>query len=233
MARVTVPSSSRPHPAARTGAAGGAPAAGSQQSRPQIHDVTIAVDAGHPGPVVAGDFAGLSFERQALNSGHAGVTGRLFMSANNSLVTLFRNLGVRSLRIGGGTVDWLAPAGVAGNYAPIDSLFAFAAAAGAVKPAQIGNPAGLNLTAYCIGGADGDYVTIINKTQGAEAADAAITILPYGPGAQGAEIMTLASPEPGDATAASATLGGASITGDGPFRGRGARYPPILRRESE
>jgi len=131
MARVTVPSSSRPHPAARTGAAGGAPAAGSQQSRPQIHDVTIAVDAGHPGPVVAGDFAGLSFERQALNSGHAGVTGRLFMSANNSLVTLFRNLGVRSLRIGGGTVDWLAPAGVAGNYAPIDSLFAFAAAAGA------------------------------------------------------------------------------------------------------
>ena len=76
MARVTVPSSSRPHPAARTGAAGGAPAAGSQQSRPQIHDVTIAVDAGHPGPVVAGDFAGLSFERQSLDAGHAGVTGR-------------------------------------------------------------------------------------------------------------------------------------------------------------
>ena len=105
--------------------------------------------------------------------------------------------------------------------------------AGTVKPTQIESPAGRNLTAYCNGGAGEDYVTIINKTQGAEAADAAITILPYGPGAQGAEIMTLASPEPGDATAASATLGGASITGDGPFRGRGARYPPILRRESE
>src|SRR5690242_11446087 len=124
MARVTVPSSSRPHPAARAGAAG-PPAAGSQQSRPQIHDVTITVDAEHPGPVVPGDFAGLSFERQALNTGNAGVTGRLFMSANNSLVTLFRNLGVRSLRIGGSTVDWLTPAGAAGNYAPIDSLFAF------------------------------------------------------------------------------------------------------------
>src|SRR6516164_11296449 len=98
---------------------------------PQIHDVTVTIDAGHPGPVVPGDFAGLSFERQALNAGNAGVTGRLFMLANNSLVTLFRNLGVRSLRIGGGTVDWLAPAGAAGNYAPIDSLFAFAAAAAA------------------------------------------------------------------------------------------------------
>jgi len=230
MARVTVPSSSRPHPAARAGAAAGPPADGppaaeSQQSRPQIHDVTITIDAEHPGPVVPGDFAGLSFERQALNPGNAGVTGRLFRSANNSLVTLFRNLGVRSLRIGGSTADWLAPAGADGNYALIDSLFAFAAAAGAVKPAQIGNPAGLNLTAYCIGGADGDYVTIINKTQGAEAADAAITILPYGPGAQGAEIMTLASPEPGDATAASATLGGASITGDGPFQGTWSTLP--------
>jgi hypothetical protein len=100
-------------------------------SLPQIHDVTITVDAEHPGPVVPGDFAGLSFERQALNPGNAGVTGRLFRSANTSLVTLFRNLGVRSLRIGGSTVDWLAPAGAAGNYALIDSLFAFAAAAGA------------------------------------------------------------------------------------------------------
>jgi hypothetical protein len=479
---------------------------------PQIRDVTITIDAEHPGPVVPGDFAGLSFERQALNPGNAGVTGRLFRSANNSLVTLFRNLGVRSLRIGGSTVDWLAPAGAAGNYALIDSLFAFAAAAGAkviytlrlfspapdpapagdlkainaeiagyiwrrwqrsvanfafgnepdwhafhtyeghpwdpavyeetsgvpgtayasylahwqgfadavaaaapgallsgpdtgaystktftpdpdtgvswteqlvhdekvsgriaeitqhyyvggepnaataqqaignmlssqwvndsspgaqpggttytpypwlytnilgpvreaglpyrltesndyligvpgasnafasalwaldylhwwaahgaagvnfhnkqwlpadvitpgpaasgepyaitpkgygikafalgsagtVKPAQIGNPAGMNLTAYCIGGAGEDYVTIINKTQGAEAVDAALTVLPYGPGVQGVEIMTLAGPEPGDASAASATLGGASITGDSPWQGAWSPLP--------
>jgi hypothetical protein len=510
MARVTVPPSSRPHPAARARAATGPPAAESQQFRPPIHDVTITIDAEHPGPVVPGDFAGLSFERQALNSGNAGVTGRLFMSANNSLVTLFRNLGVRSLRIGGSTVDWLAPAGAAGNYAPIDSLFAFAAAAGAkviytlrlfspaadpagdlktinaeiagyiwrrwqrsvanfafgnepdwhafhtyeghpwdpavyeetsgvpgtayasylahwqsfadavaaaapgaslsgpdagaystmtftpdpdtgvswteqlvhdekvsgriavmtqhyyvggepnaataqqaignmlssqwvndsspgaqpggtaytpypwlythilgpvrkaglpyrltesndyligvpgasnafasalwaldflhwwaahgaagvnfhnkqwlpadvivpapaasgeryvvtpkgygikaftlgsagtVKPTQIGNPASMNLTAYCISGAGEDYVTIINKTQGAEAADAAVTILPYGPGVQGVEIITLASTEPGDATAASALLGGASITGDSPWQGTWSTLP--------
>jgi hypothetical protein len=515
MARVTVPSSSRPHPAARAGGAAGPPAAGPpaagpQQSRPQVHEVTITVDAAHPGPVVPGDFAGLSFEREALNPGNAGVTGRLFMQANDSLVTLFRNLGVRSLRIGGSTVDWLAPAGVDGNYALIDSLFAFAAAAGAkviytlrlfspaadpagdlktinagiagyiwrrwqrsvasfafgnepdwhafhtyeghlwdpavyeetsgvpgtayasylahwqsfadavaaaapgallsgpdtgaystktftpdpdtgvswteqlvhdekvsgrvaeitqhyyvggeanaataqqaignmlssqwvkdnspgaqpggtaytpypwlythilgpvrdaglpyrltesndyligvpgasnafasalwaldylhwwaargaagvnfhnkqwlpsdvivpgpaasgerylvtpkgygikaftlgsagtVKPIQMGNPADMNLTAYCIGGAGEDYVTIINKTHGAQAADAVITILGYGPGAQGVEIITLASPEPGDATAASATLGGASITGDSPWQGTWSTLP--------
>src|SRR5579859_6708909 len=75
MARVMVPSSSRPHPGAGAGAAAGLPASGPQQFRPQIHDVTITIDAGHPGPVVPGDFAGLSFEREALNSGNAGVTG--------------------------------------------------------------------------------------------------------------------------------------------------------------
>jgi hypothetical protein len=488
MARVTVPSS----------------------PQPQIHDVTITVGAEQPGPAVPGDFAGLSFERQALFAGHGGVAGHLFRSANTPLVTLFRNLGVRSLRIGGSTVDEMVPAGATGSYDAIDSLFAFAAAAGAkvtytfrlfsptadpaddlktintqvaghiwsrwqksvanfaignepdwhafhtyqdhpwdpavyeevsgvpgsayasylaywrsyadaivgaapgallsgpdtgaystmtftpdpetgvswseqfandekgsgriaeitqhhyvgaqpndttaeqaianmlspewvndltpgaqpggtaytpcpwlyahilgpvqqaglgcrlnesndylngvtgasdafasalwaldylhwwaahgatgvnfhnkqwlptdaivlgaagsgepyavtpkgyaikafilgsagtVKPIQLGNPDGVNLTAYCVGGADEDYVTIINKTQGPGAADAAVTILPYGPGMQGAEIMTLAGAEPGDATATSATLGGASITGDGPWQGTWSTLP--------
>jgi len=95
------------------------------------HPVTITIDAAHPGPVVSADFAGLSFERGTLNPGNAGVAGHLFSPGNNSLVTLFRNLGLRSLRIGGGTVDQLIPAGTgADGYAGIDSLFAFAAAAG-------------------------------------------------------------------------------------------------------
>jgi hypothetical protein len=97
--------------------------------------------------------------------------------------------------------------------------------AGRVKPAQIGNPDGINLTSYCIGGADGDYVTIINKTQGAEAADAAVTILPPGPQLRGAEMMTLAGGEPGDATGASATLGGTAITGDAPWDGTWSALP--------
>jgi hypothetical protein len=97
--------------------------------------------------------------------------------------------------------------------------------AGRVKPAQIGNPDGINLTAYCVGGADQDYVTIINKTQGAEAADAAVTILPAVPRWRGAEMMTLAGGEPGDATGASATLGGAAITGDTPWGGTWSALP--------
>ena len=85
-------------------------------------------------------------------------------------------------------------------------------------PTAIGNAHGLNLTAYAIGGPGVQYLTIINKTQGAEAADAAVTVA-GSPGWQSAEIITLAGGEPGDATGASATLGGAAITGDVPWDG--------------
>jgi hypothetical protein len=94
--------------------------------------VTIAIDTGHPGPVIPDDFAGLSFERGPLNPGNAGVTGYLFNPGNASLITLFRNLGLRNLRIGGGSVDTMAVAGTGSDgYTGIDDLFAFAAEAGA------------------------------------------------------------------------------------------------------
>jgi len=96
------------------------------------HPVTITVDAEHLGPLVPGDFAGLSFERDPLSPGVAGVTGYLFSPGNTSLVTLFRNLGLRNLRIGGGTVDELIPAGTdSDGFTGIDHLFGFAGAAGA------------------------------------------------------------------------------------------------------
>jgi len=97
--------------------------------------------------------------------------------------------------------------------------------AGRVKPVEIENADGINLTAYSTGGAGEDYVTIINKTHGAGAADAAVTIVPPAPGLQGAETMTLAGGEPGDATGASATLGGAAITGDSPWDGQWSAVP--------
>ena len=81
--------------------------------------------------MVPADFAGLSFERGPLLSGDAGVSGNMFSPADSSLVTLFRNLRLGSLRIGGGTVDQLIPAGTGSDgFAGIDNLFAFAAAAG-------------------------------------------------------------------------------------------------------
>jgi hypothetical protein len=92
--------------------------------------VTVTIDPGDAGPVVPEDFAGLSFERGPLNPGNAGVDGYLLSPANTSLVTLFRNAGLRSLRIGGGSVDEFIPAGTGGDgFTGIDNLFAFAAAA--------------------------------------------------------------------------------------------------------
>ena len=95
------------------------------------HPVTITMDAGRPGPAIPDDFAGLSFERGPLNAGNAGVSGDMFSPDDHSLVTLFRNVGLGNLRIGGGTVDQLIPAGTGSDgFGGIDGLFAFAAAAG-------------------------------------------------------------------------------------------------------
>src|SRR5262249_36425492 len=105
--------------------------AGTRPARLDSHPVTITIDDEHPGPVVPGDFAGLSFERGPLNPGNAGVAGYLFSPGNSSLVTLFRDLGLGSLRVGGGSVDQLIPAGTGSDgFTGIDNLFAFAAAAG-------------------------------------------------------------------------------------------------------
>ena len=46
-----------------------------------------------------------------------------------------------------------------------------------------------------------------------------MTIVPPRPRVQGADKMTLTGREPGDATGAGASLGGAAITGDAPWDG--------------
>ena len=102
-----------------------------EPNRPGTHAITITIDAGHPGPLVPADFAGLSFERGPLTTGNAGISGNLFNPGNSSLITLFRNLRLGNLRIGGGTVDQLIPAGTGSDvFTGIDNVFAFAAEAG-------------------------------------------------------------------------------------------------------
>ncbi len=117
----------------------------------------------------------------------------------------------------------------AGGYATTPKGYGIRAftlgSAGQPRPVQLGNPGGLNLTAYWVSGPGGDYVTIINKTQGAQAADAAVTIAPPGPGRPGAEVMTLAGGEPGDAAGSTATLGGAAITGGAAWDGSWSALP--------
>jgi hypothetical protein len=143
--------------------------------------------------------------------------------------------------------DTIVPGRAPGRYAATPkghAIRAFAlGSAGRVTPARIGNPGGVNLTAYCVSGQEADYVTVINKTYGEHAADAQVTIVPRAPGAPGAQVMTLeaavpprarraalwpargASARPGDVTAAGATLGGAAITGDSPWQGTWADLP--------
>jgi hypothetical protein len=107
------------------------PRAGAQPTgQAVVHPVTIRIDAEPPGPVVPDDFAGLGFERGPLNPGNAGVAGYLFRPENDSLVTLFRNMGLRNLRLGGGSVDNMFPAGADGDFTGIDNLFGFARVAG-------------------------------------------------------------------------------------------------------
>ena len=94
-------------------------------------DITQTINATYSnltsGYAIPNDFAGMSFETNSLGSGNYNVSGYLFSSSNTQLVTLFQQMGIRNLRIGGGTLSSLI-------YRPSDSdvasLFGFAQVAG-------------------------------------------------------------------------------------------------------
>jgi hypothetical protein len=95
--------------------------------------ITLTVDTASRQFRVPDDFAGLGFETKSVVSNTYGVSGNFFSPANIELITLFRNTGIRNIRVGGGTVD-----GSGGDehcvtptpsFADIDNLFAFARAA--------------------------------------------------------------------------------------------------------
>lgn len=74
--------------------------------------------------VIPDDFLGLSFETSNLLLEKG---SHLFSAANQPLINLFRALGIKSLRMGGGTADM--PSYQIPNTDDIDNLFAFADAA--------------------------------------------------------------------------------------------------------
>jgi hypothetical protein len=95
--------------------------------------ITLTVDTASRQFRVPDDFAGLGFETKSVVSNTYGVSGNFFSPANIELITLFRNTGIRNIRVGGGMVD-----GSGGDehcvtptpsFADIDNLFAFASAA--------------------------------------------------------------------------------------------------------
>jgi hypothetical protein len=90
--------------------------------------VYLSVDARVRGYAVPETFAGLSFETWAEGPDRSGVPGHLFSPTNAQVITLFRNSGIRTLRLGGCTVEG-AKATVP-NRADIDNAFGFARAAG-------------------------------------------------------------------------------------------------------
>jgi len=88
--------------------------------------VMVSVETKNPGAEISSEALGLSYETSLLLPGTNGV--RYFRSDNQPLVRMFRTLGIKSLRLGGNSVDaarWTVP-----GEADIRSLFQFAQAAG-------------------------------------------------------------------------------------------------------
>lgn len=99
---------------------------------PGTSQVSVVVNTQSPGALVPTNFLGLSFETGNLLYNGVGVNGYMFDSSNTELVTLFTNLGIKHLRIGGTSTDTNNE--VIPFYFPtnqdIDALFRFVKAAG-------------------------------------------------------------------------------------------------------
>jgi len=87
--------------------------------------LTITPEWNNAGRQIPADFLGLSYETKMLLPTRAGQ--RFFRPDNTPLVSMFKSLGMRNLRIGGNSVD--TPSVDVPSEADIDSLYAFAAAA--------------------------------------------------------------------------------------------------------
>lgn len=101
---------------------------------PAQAQVTVTVNTRAPQYPIPVDFVGLGFETRSMIPDAYGVHGYFFSPENKQLITLFRNIGIRNIRVGGGTVDGSGPrehcATPAPDYKDIDNLFEFARAAG-------------------------------------------------------------------------------------------------------
>ncbi len=88
--------------------------------------VVVGVDAAKPGAEISKEFSGASFEMRMV---WARADGAHFFDASDAeMVGMFRGLGIKSVRVGGNTLD--APAAKVATPGDIDALYAFAKAAG-------------------------------------------------------------------------------------------------------
>jgi len=96
--------------------------------------VTVTVNTAEPEFAIPRDFVGLGFETKSVLPNTYGVHGYFFTPKNTELVTLFRNIGIKEIRVGGGTADGSGKTEHCSTpipgYKDIDRLFGFARAAG-------------------------------------------------------------------------------------------------------
>jgi hypothetical protein len=95
--------------------------------------VTVNVNTSAREFAIPADFVGLGFETKSVLPNEYGVRGYFFSPENTQLITLFRNIGIREIRVGGGTVDGSGKTEQCATGIPtdqdIDQLFEFAKAA--------------------------------------------------------------------------------------------------------
>src|ERR1039457_3985879 len=95
--------------------------------------VTVTIGSGTPGAAIPTDFIGLSFGMKTLLPDGAG--GHFFSATNKPLVTLFQNLGIAQLRMGGPTGE-APPTGASPGNADSDNLGAGGQAAQGKKGSE-------------------------------------------------------------------------------------------------
>ncbi len=102
-------------------------------SVPAQTPVRLTVDATYRGYAIPSDFIGLGFETKSVVPNTYGVSGYFFGPGNRQLITLFQNIGIKNIRVGGGTVDASGTSEHCVTPTPthtdIDNLFEFAKAA--------------------------------------------------------------------------------------------------------
>src|SRR6185312_8929316 len=87
---------------------------------------TVSVNTSQPGTQIRRDALGLSYETSLMLPDAHGV--HYFRPDNKPLIALFKTIGVKSLRIGGNSVD--APNVAVPSEADVTAFFEFAKAAG-------------------------------------------------------------------------------------------------------
>jgi hypothetical protein len=90
---------------------------------------------------------------------------------------------------------------------------------GRIAPVTISNLDGINLTAYAVRSAKHLFVTLINKEHGPGARSTEVTLV-CGEKARSAAAIFLTAPDEDVTAKTGVTLGGATISNDGPWRGK-------------